>query len=80
MTDDKTKRGGSDRTRVAGGEDYEVGYLARKHVISRDQAEGLVSRVGNDREKLNAAAEKLKVKRTPGTRRSIGTSHPLRRL
>lgn len=59
MADDKSKRGGSDRRRVSGGEGYEVNYFARKHGISRDQAQDLISRIGNDREKLNAAAEKL---------------------
>lgn len=60
MADNKSKRGGGDRNRVAAGQGYEVGYFARKHGISREQAEGLIARVGNDREKLNAAAEKLK--------------------
>jgi hypothetical protein len=48
-----------DRSRVAGGQGYELGYFARKHGISRDQAKQLISRIGNDRAKLNAAAEKL---------------------
>lgn len=60
MTDDKTKPGGSDRRKVAAGEGYEVGYFARKNAISRDQASDLIKRIGNDREKLNAAAKKLK--------------------
>ncbi|HEV2512584.1 DUF3606 domain-containing protein [Bosea sp. (in: a-proteobacteria)] len=60
MADDKAKRGGTDRRQVAAGQGYEVNYFARKHGISRDQAENLIKRVGNDREKLNAAAEKLK--------------------
>ena len=60
MADDKSKRGGSDRRTVAGGEGYEVGYFARKHGITRDTAEKLIKQVGNDREKLNAAASKLK--------------------
>ena len=60
MADSKTKRGGADRRRVAAGEGYEVRYFARKHAISKDQAEQLIKTVGNDREKLNAAAEKLK--------------------
>lgn len=60
MADDRTKRGGPDRQRVSGGEGYEVRYFARKHGISKDQAESLIRRVGNDREKLNAAAGKLK--------------------
>lgn len=60
MADDKAKRGGGDRRRVAGGEGYEVNYFARKHGISKDQAQDLIKRIGNDREKLNAAAAKLK--------------------
>ena len=60
MADNKSKRGWADRRRVAGGEGYEVSYFARKHGITRERAEGLIKRVGNDREKLNAAAEKLK--------------------
>jgi hypothetical protein len=59
MADDRSNRGGRDRNRVAGGQGYELGYFARKHGISRDQARELISRVGNDRAKLNAAAEKL---------------------
>ncbi|CAA0129206.1 DUF3606 domain-containing protein [Bradyrhizobium sp. INPA01-394B] len=60
MADDKSKRGNADRRRVAGGEGYEVSYFAKKHGITKDQAEGLIKRIGNDRNKLNAAAEKLK--------------------
>ena len=39
MADDKSKRGGPDRRRVAGDEGYEVNYFARKHGISTQQAE-----------------------------------------
>jgi hypothetical protein len=60
MADDKTKRGGGDRSRVAAGEGYEVRYFARKHGISKDQAEELIKKIGNNREKLNEAAGKLK--------------------
>jgi hypothetical protein len=60
MADDKSKRGGADRRRVAAGEGYEVNYFARKHGITKQQAEDLIKKVGNDREKLNAAAAKLK--------------------
>lgn len=62
MADSKTKRGGSDRERVAAGEGYEVSYFARKHGISAHQARDIIKKVGNDREKLNAAAEKIKGK------------------
>jgi hypothetical protein len=60
MSDDKTNRNGADRGRVAGGEEYEVGYFARKHGISVSQAEELIKEHGNSREKLNVAAGKLK--------------------
>lgn len=60
MADNKSKRGAADRRQVAAGEGYEVNYFARKHGISKDQAEGQIKRIGNDREKLNAAAAKLK--------------------
>jgi hypothetical protein len=59
MADDKRKRGKSDRTGVAESEGYEVSYFARKHGITAAQARSLIERVGNNREKLNAAAEKL---------------------
>ena len=60
MSDDQTNRGGADRGRVAGGEGYEVDYFARKHGISVAQAEELIREHGNSREKLDAAAGKLK--------------------
>jgi hypothetical protein len=59
MADNKSNRGGRARSRVAAGQAYELGYLARKHGISRDQARSLIERIGNDRARLNAAAEKL---------------------
>jgi hypothetical protein len=60
MADSTKNRGQRDRSRVAAGQGYELGYFARKHGISRDQARQLIARVGNDRAKLNAAAAKLK--------------------
>lgn len=60
MADNKSDRGGRDRSRVAADQGYELGYFARKHGISRDDARSLISRIGNDRAKLNAAAEKMK--------------------
>jgi hypothetical protein len=59
MPDNKTKRGKLDRRQVAAGEGYEVKYFAAKHGISHQQARDLISRIGNDREKLNDAAQKL---------------------
>jgi hypothetical protein len=60
MADDKTKVGGADRRTVAGDEPYEVEYFARKHGLHADQARDLIARIGNDRAKLDAAAEQLK--------------------
>ncbi|MDB5696218.1 MAG: hypothetical protein JWN21_1761 [Sphingomonas bacterium] len=60
MSDDKMNRGEPDRSRVAAGEEYEVGYFARKHGITAEQARELIDRVGNDRDALDAAAAKLK--------------------
>ncbi len=59
MSDDKTMVGGRDRSRVAGGQDYELVDFARKHGISPDQARSVIERFGNDREKLDAAAAQL---------------------
>ena len=60
MADDKSKTGAADRARVAGDEDYEVGYFAERHGISREQARQLIEQHGNDRATLDRAAEKLK--------------------
>jgi hemerythrin superfamily protein len=60
MADDKSKRGARDRATVAASEPYEVGYFADKHGISREDAQALIDRIGNDRAKLDAAANKAK--------------------
>jgi len=59
MPDNKSKRGKADRSKVSGAEGYEVGYFAVKHGISREQARNLIKKIGNNRDKLNRAAEKL---------------------
>ena len=59
MSDDKSNVGGSDRSRVAGDQDYEIDHFARKHGLSREQAQALIDRHGNDRATLDAAAEAL---------------------
>lgn len=60
MPDDKKKTGAPDRKRVAAKEPYEVGYFARKHNITRDQAEKIIKRYGPMRDDANKAAERLK--------------------
>jgi hypothetical protein len=53
----------SDRRGSVRGRGYDVAYFARKHGISRHEAERIIKRVGNDREKLNRAAERAKRRR-----------------
>lgn len=60
MADDKTHVGEPDRSRVAGGERYEVQYLADRTGISPDEARDLIARFGNDRETLEREARKLR--------------------
>jgi hypothetical protein len=54
------RRGGERGDSLAGGQGYELGYFARKHGLSRDEARSLIERIGNDRTKLNAAAQRIK--------------------
>ena len=58
MADNKSKRGKQDRRRVASGEPYEIGYFARKHGISRAQAEKIIKNARGSRERANALAER----------------------
>jgi Protein of unknown function (DUF3606) len=60
MADDKSKTDYRDRSRVAGGEDYEVRHFAEEAGISLEQARTLIKRHGNDREMLHELAESLK--------------------
>ena len=60
MTDDKSKRGERDRSRVAAGEDFEVEYFARQAGITPEQARTLIRRHGNDRAKLMEEARLIK--------------------
>jgi hypothetical protein len=60
MSDNKQHIGEPDTSRVAGGEDYEVAYFARRHGITLEQARGLIDKHGNDRDTLDREAEKLR--------------------
>lgn len=51
---------GADKKTVAKQHGYGVTYFARKHGITVEQTHKLIDKVGNDRTKLNKAAEKLK--------------------
>lgn len=59
MTGRDSKRGGPDRKHSGSGVGYEVDELAKLHGISNDQASRLIRQIGNNREKLDAATEKL---------------------
>jgi hypothetical protein len=60
MPDNKSKRGGPDRRRVAKGQAYEVNYFARKHGITAAQSRDIFGRSGGSREKANRLAEQKK--------------------
>jgi hypothetical protein len=60
MADDKSNVGGQDRTRVAGGQDYEVRHFAEANGISIEQAEQLIARHGNNRDELERAVQQMK--------------------
>jgi Protein of unknown function (DUF3606) len=47
------------RNPVPADQDYEVSHLALKHRLSQAQIRALISRVGNDRMKLDRAAKEL---------------------
>ena len=59
MADNKSTKDNRDRNRVAGGEDYEVQYLAQQTGISTDMARELVKTWGTDRQTLLKAAKAL---------------------
>jgi hypothetical protein len=61
MAEDRSTRGrNQDRSRVAGEQEYEVEYFARKHGLTAEQARQLIKEHGNSREVLDREAEKLK--------------------
>jgi hypothetical protein len=57
MADNKIKRGARDRSRIAAGEAYEVNYFARKHGLSRADAEKISKQARGSRERANEIAE-----------------------
>lgn len=54
-----TSRGrAQDRARVAGGQDHEVRYEARKEGVSPDEVKRSIKNVGNSRDKVEDDLEK----------------------
>lgn len=74
MADNKSKRGGGDRKRIAASQGYEVSYFARKHDLTSEQARQIIKRVGNDRKKLNVEAENMATKTVGGRGGNRGTA------
>ena len=60
MADDKTKRGGQDRTRIALGEDYEVRDWSKKFGVTPDELRAAVEAVGNEAAKVEEYLKKNK--------------------
>jgi len=58
MADEKTMRGGQDRTRINLSEEYEVRYWTEALGVSRERLEELVRQHGNSVEKIRAALKK----------------------
>ncbi|MES2648097.1 MAG: DUF3606 domain-containing protein [Bacteroidota bacterium] len=52
MPDNTKSKGGRDRQRVAGGQDWEVNYMKEKFNVSGQQVAGAIKAVGNDRKKV----------------------------
>ena len=55
MPDAKTQVNASDGGRITADQEHEVSNLAQKYGLSKAQIRELISRVGNDREKLDRA-------------------------
>jgi uncharacterized protein YjbJ (UPF0337 family) len=60
LAERSSKAGGPDRKHVEGRDGYEVGELAKRYGISNDQASRLIRQNGDDREKIEAEAAKLR--------------------
>jgi len=57
MSDDTSKKGVQDRTRINTSEDYELRYWSEKFGVSRDQLKAAVDKVGNS---VSAVEKELK--------------------
>jgi hypothetical protein len=60
MADDKSKADNRDRSRIVAGQDFEVEYFAERYGISTEQARELITKHGNNREKLEREVARLK--------------------
>jgi len=58
MSDDKTKRGEPDRSRISLNEDYEVRYWTERFGVSKEQLAVAIQRVGNSVDAVRLALGK----------------------
>lgn len=58
MSDDRTKAGGQDRTRISLSEAYEVRDWAKKFGVTEDELRAAVGRVGNEAEDVERELRK----------------------
>ena len=58
MTDDKSKRGTQDRTKVSTSESYEVQYWSEKFGVSAEELKAAVKEVGSSPEAVEKALRK----------------------
>ena len=52
MSDNLNSKGGRDRQRIAGKQDWEVNYMKEKFKVTKQEVENAVKAVGNDRKKV----------------------------
>ena len=57
MSDDTSKKGMQDRSRINTSEDYELRYWSEKFGVSRDELKAAVNKVGNS---VSAVEKELK--------------------
>ena len=60
MSDDKTKTGGSDRTRINIHESYELRDWSKKFNVTSDELKAAVNRVGTNAKEVEAFLQKHK--------------------
>jgi len=58
MPDNKTETGKRDRNLVAGGEDWEVNYVAHKYNTTAEVVQQAIEVVGNNRDDVEAYLQK----------------------
>jgi Protein of unknown function (DUF3606) len=60
MSDDKTKAGGQDRTRISLSDDYEVRDWAAKFGVTKEELIAAVKQVGNEASAVEAHLKSVK--------------------